>query len=104
MIILQRLTTAPVSRLTGMSVRMLNSRLCTKLALPLWQEQHGKRSRRLYTFQDIVAVLTQCKLQEWSSPLQKILAIISNLKVIYFSWILSGRLSQLTLITDEKDV
>lgn len=100
----QQLTTATVSRLTGASLRMLDYWARTKLLPPSGQEAHGKGSRRLYTLQDVVAILAICKLRERKCPLQQIRTAIRYLKANYPDSTPSEALSRLTLITDGKDV
>lgn len=100
----QQLTTATVSSLTGASLRMLDYWARTKLLPPSGQDAQGKGSRRLYTFQDVVAILTVCKLRERKCPLQQIRTAIRYLKANYPDSTPSETLSRLTLITDGKDV
>jgi len=102
--VLQQLTTATVARLTGASLRMLDYWARTKLLPPSGQEASGKGSRRLYTLQDVVAILTVCKLRERKCPLQQIRTAIRYLKANYPDSTPSEALSRLTLITDGRDV
>jgi DNA-binding transcriptional MerR regulator len=99
-----QLSTATVSKLTGASLRMLDYWARTKLLPPSGQEARGKGSRRLYTFQDVVAILTICKLRERKCPLQQIRTAVRYLKAHYPDAKAAETLARLTLITDGRDV
>lgn len=99
-----QLPTSTVSKLTGASLRMLDYWARTKLLPPSGQEAYGKGSRRLYTFQDVVALLTVCKLRERKCPLQQIRNAIRYLKANYPDTATAEVLARLTLITDGKEV
>jgi DNA-binding transcriptional MerR regulator len=99
-----QLTTTTVSKLTGASKRRLDYWARTKLLPPSGQEARGKGSRRLYTFQDVVAILTVCKLRERKCPLQQIRTAVRYLKANYPDAKATQTLARLTLITDGRDV
>lgn len=97
-------STAIVSRLTGATPRMLDYWARTKLLPPSAEEGRGKGARRAYTFQDVVAIMTVCKLRERKCPLQQIRTAVKYLRKNYPGSTSAEALSRLTLITDGKDV
>ena len=99
-----QLSTLTVSKLTGASMRMLDYWARTKLLPPSGQTARGKGSRRLYTFQDVVAILAVCKLRERKCPLQQIRIAVRYLRSHYPDAEPAGTLARLTLITDGKEV
>jgi DNA-binding transcriptional MerR regulator len=98
------LPTSTVSKLTGASLRMLDYWARTKLLPPSAHDAQGKGTRRLYTFRDLVAILTVCKLRERKCPLQQIRIAVRYLKVHYPDAEAVETLARLTLITDGKEV
>lgn len=99
-----KLSTLMLSRLTGASPRMLDYWARTRLLPPSAQDAKGKGSRRQYTFQDLIAALTICKLRERKCPFQQIRTAIRYLKAHYPESTQSETLSRLTLITDGTSV
>ena len=99
-----QLSTATVSKLTGASLRVLDYWARTKLLAPSRREASGKGTRRSYSFQDVVAILTVCKLRERKCPLQQIRTAVKYLKANYPDTKAAETLSRLTLITDGKEV
>lgn len=98
------LSTATVSELTGASLRMLDHWARTGLLPPTGRVAKGKGSRRSYTFQDVIAVLTVCKLRERKCPLQQIRSAVRYLRTHYPEAATSSTLAKLTLLTDGKTV
>ncbi len=98
------LTTSTVSKVTGASLRVLDYWARTRLLAPSGQDAQGKGTRRGYTFQDLVAILTITKLRERNCPLQQIRVAVKYLKANYPKLATSEALSRLTLITDGKEV
>jgi DNA-binding transcriptional MerR regulator len=97
-------TTSTVAELTGASPRMLDYWARTGLLRPSGCDATGKGSRRRYTFQDIVALLTICKLREGNCPLQKVRAAVRHLRAHYPTDHPSRTLARLTLLTDGRNV
>lgn len=97
-------STSTVARLTGASVRMIDHWARTGLLKPSGQNASGKGSRRRYTFQDLVALQTICKLRDGNCPLQKIRRAVTYLKKHYPDASSSEALSQLTLLTDGTNI
>jgi DNA-binding transcriptional MerR regulator/predicted RNase H-like HicB family nuclease len=100
----RQFTTSTVSELTGASPRMLDYWARTGILQPSGQEATGRGSRRRYTFQDIVALLTICKLREGNCPLQKVGAAVRHLRARYPGDHPSQTLARLTLLTDGRNV
>lgn len=99
-----KLPTSKVARLAGASIRMLDHWARTGLLPPSGREASGKGSRRQYTFKDVVAILTICKLRERKCPLQQIRNAVGYLRSHYPDATPSETLSRLTLITNGKEV
>lgn len=76
----------------------------TGLLKPSGRDASGKGSRRQYTFQDVIALLTICKLREGNCPLQKIRSAVRYLRSHYPEATESEPLSRLTLLTDGRKV
>lgn len=99
-----QLSTRTVSELTGASARQLDYWARTKLLPPSGRQASGKGSRRLYTFHDVVAILTVCKLRERKCPLQQIRTAVRYLRAHYPNSTPAETLARLTLITDGQEV
>jgi DNA-binding transcriptional MerR regulator len=101
---LSHFSTKTVAKLTGASVRKIDYWARTGLLRPSYRDAAGKGTKRLYTFQDVVALQTVCNLREGNCPLGKIRSAISYLTSNYPELSESQTLSRLTLLTDGKRV
>lgn len=72
--------------------------------MPSGQIAHGKGSKRLYTFQDIVAAKTIVKLRDANCPLKMIKSAIEKLKIECTEFSASGTIAGSALLTDGERV
>ena len=97
-------STATAAGLTGASVRQVGYWADTGLLKPSAKAAAGKGSKRRYTFQDLVALLTIRTLRARGCPLQKVRTAIKYLKKHYPTTSDAEVLSRLTLMTDGRNV
>ncbi len=98
------LSTLVVAELTGATRRRLGYWAESDLLRPSGRDAAGKGSRRQYTFPDLVALLTICKLRERGCPLPKIRQAVKYLKAHYPDVSDAQGLARLTLLTDGRQV
>jgi predicted RNase H-like HicB family nuclease len=101
--LIMNLSTRLISETTGASLRQLGYWAKTGLLAP-GGSRHAGRSRRYYTFQDVVAAMTIVQLRKQECPLQKIRLAIQYLRQHFPDESNSAKLSRLTLMTDGKKV
>jgi len=97
------LPTRLVREVTGASLRQLGYWAKTDLLAP-GGSHHAGRSRRYYTFHDVVAALAIVQLRKKGCPLQKIRVAIQYLQQHFPNESNSAKLSRLTLMTDGRKV
>jgi DNA-binding transcriptional MerR regulator len=96
--------TAAAAKVTGASVRRLDTWARTQLLPPSGRQAAGKGSRRSYTFQDLVSIRTIVDLRARKCPLQQIRAAVAELQKLNPDLSNSETLARLTLLTDGKRV
>jgi DNA-binding transcriptional MerR regulator/predicted RNase H-like HicB family nuclease len=96
--------TALAAKISGASMRMLDTWARTGLLPPSGRQASGKGSRRSYTFQDLVSIRTIVDLRARKCPLQQIRAAVTELRKLYPELSNSQTLARLTLLTDGKRV
>lgn len=96
--------TAVAAKVTGASVRRLDTWARTGLLPPSSRQATGKGSRRSYTFQDLVSIRTIVDLRARKCPLQQIRAAVAEFRKLYPELSNSETLARLTLLTDGKRV
>ena len=92
------------AKITGASVRRLDTWARSGVLSPSGRTANGKGSRRSYTFQDLVSIRTIVDLRGRKCPLQQIRAAILELRKRTPELSNSQTLARLTLITDGKRV
>jgi DNA-binding transcriptional MerR regulator len=73
-------TTPQVSRLTGVNIKTLQAWDVTSFISPSVAKAHGTGSRRLWNFQDVVALRTAQELRSQGVPLQRIRRVVEYLR------------------------
>ncbi|GBD37479.1 putative HTH-type transcriptional regulator [bacterium HR36] len=91
-----------VARLTGATVKQLIHWDRTGLIRPSIAQAHGKGSRRVYSFLDVIAVKTAVTLRREGISLQKIRRCLRYLREMYPQ--LEQPLANLNLLTDGQSV
>jgi len=95
---------ALAAKVTGASLRMLDTWARSGLLSPSGRTANGKGSRRSYTFQDLVSIRTIVDLRGRRCPLQQIRAAIAELRKRTPELSNSQTLARLTLLTDGRRV
>ena len=98
------LPTKRVVELTEVTTRELGGWIKSGLLRPSVADGSGRGHRRLFSFQDVVAIKTVKELRSGGCPLQEIKLAVAYLKAHYPEQSSSEFLSQLTLLTDGSTV
>jgi predicted RNase H-like HicB family nuclease len=101
---LSRFSTLMVSQVSGATRRQLDSWARSGFLVPSGQTAHGKGSKRLYTFQDVVAAKTVVKLRGAKCPLGMIKKAIEKLRAEYPELSTSETIAGSALLTDGERV
>jgi len=91
-----------VARLTGATVKQLIHWDRTELVRPSIARAHGRGSRRIYSFLDVLAIKTAVTLRREGISLQKIRRCVRYLREVYPQ--LEQPLANLNLLTDGQSV
>ena len=98
------LPTRRVVELTQVTARELGGWIKSGLLRPSVTDGSGRGHRRLFSFQDVVAIKTVKELRGGGCPLQEIKLAVGHLKAHFPEQSSSEFLSQLTLLTDGATV
>lgn len=101
---LPRFSTLMVSKVSGATTRQLDHWARSGFLVPSGQAAQGKGSKRLYTFQDIVAAKTVVKLRDAKCPLGMIKAAVEKLRTEYTELSTSETIAGSVLLTDGERV
>lgn len=93
-----------VIRLTGLTQRQLDYWAKTGFIVPSDVLVQGKRTRRQYSFTDLVAFRTALKLLSVGIPLQRVRRAVAELQKRLGSYASQQLLSQVVFVTDGQDI